>query len=95
MQLTLTEFHYLVKVRQHEDNIQDQIQKIENLHYDKIGALNDIPELKERIRQINEFNLDMISRADGNLMQKIKPPIILRLCSEKNRWISYGRRFSS
>ena len=72
MQLTLTEFHYLVKVRQHEDNIQDQIQKIENLHYDKIGALNDIPELKERIRQINEFNLDMISRADGNLMQRNK-----------------------
>ena len=72
MQLTLTEFQYLVKVRQHEDNIQDQIQKIENLHYDKIGALNNIPELKERIRQINEFNLDMISRADGNLMQRNK-----------------------
>ena len=31
-----------------------------------------IPELKERIRQINEFNLDMISRADGNLKQRQK-----------------------
>jgi len=72
MQLTLTEFQYLVRVRKHEDNIQDQIKEIEKLHYKKIGALSDIPELKERIRQINEFNLDMISRADGNLKQRNK-----------------------
>ena len=72
MQLTLTEFQYLVKVRKHEDNIQDQIKEIEKLHYDDVGSLERIPELKERIRQINEFNLDMISRADGDLKQRQK-----------------------
>ena len=50
----------MVKVRKHEDNIQDQI-KEQQLHYDDVGSL-EIPELKERIRQINEFNLDMIGQ---------------------------------
>tara|TARA_Y100000589_G_C27086865_1_gene602139 strand:- start:124 stop:1188 length:1065 start_codon:yes stop_codon:yes gene_type:complete len=72
MTLTLTEFQYLVKVRQHEDSIRDQIQAIEQRHFEQVGQLNKIPELKERIRQINEFNLDMISRADGNLQQRHK-----------------------
>ncbi len=72
MDLTLTEFEYLVKVRQHEDNIQDQIQEIEKRHYQQVGILDKIPELKERIHQINEFNLDMISRADGDLQQRQK-----------------------
>ena len=72
MRLTLTEFEYLVKVRQHEDSIRDQIESIERKHFAEIGQLTKIPELKERIRQINEFNLDMISRADGNLLQRQK-----------------------
>lgn len=72
LKILITEFEYLFEVRQHEDRIHEQIQTLQNTHLVDIGSFEEIPELKERIRQIHEFNIDKISRSDANSEQRSK-----------------------
>lgn len=72
LKLVLTEFEYMVQVRANEDKIREQIEELQKEHLEHIGRFDDIPELKSRVLQINEFNLDMISRSDADLKQREK-----------------------